>query len=357
MKSKQVSPLQIFTLLYLSVMFSIQLRIYLPGNDYDPSNYMLASVFMVLLVILLCLPTVAVMKLNPRLLSPESDAPVLKRLFGVCYLFIAVVSLAHFVTFLHFTNYPNTMRLLLSLAIMAAVLFCILGGVQPLARIGGMSTVIFLVFFVTTCCLFANRAKISDLGPFMANGISDVARPIQQQMSNFLEISLLLWAFPKSNFSCKKHFPIFLAVALISSILTNFVVIVPLGVSATRYLFPFYNGLQISESMSFQHLDTMYLAVFTVLAVIRISLFLLAACEMLAPKKSLLKARPKIVLTAVTLLLGTLLSYWYNGFIALIGVINTAAVFLVSAVALPAAALIITLIKRKKAQKYQPAPD
>lgn len=351
MKNERLSCGTWYCLCFISLAFTIQLRMFLPEYDFDSSSYALAAAVTVLAAFVAAIPSFLLVEHSPDILSVQGGCVGLKTAYGLVFLFLSAHAAAHFSLFLHLTLYPNTARFLTCAILVITALVITLNGITQLGRMSLLAAGYFVAVFAVMCAVFASEVDFSLMDPPASNGISDLFNPTRQQLFGITEISLIPWGMQYCDTKRKKPFALFILFSGLTSALSTLLIISPLGSVADRFVYPFYSALQIAGTASLQRPDIIYLTVWSLLAVMRTALYLMAACELLTPEKFSRKALPKIIVASLVLAGAITMVYNHNSFVTLRRLMYNGLVFIPAVVILPIVGLIIAARRRKKCEK------
>ncbi len=345
MNGQLISRRQWLVLCFLSLAFSVQLRMFFPSyGNFSASAYMLSSVLTMAGIFLCALPGACLCRRFPGGLAGAEALRPYARVYGIVYLLYAADTFAQLLFFLELTLYQATPRLLLAVALTVALFAFSAAGLRPMGRAGVLFAVLFAVLFLSSVAISLSGFNADRLRPPLQNGLSPLLNMAVLQMSGFAELALFMWCKPFTGFSYRRGLWKFVLAIFIVSNLGTLFIISPLGDSIKRFLFPFYTGLQVTGTIRLQRFDVLYLPIWVLCAAVRMSLFFLAGCNLLLPSRL---AEKPAVKAAAALAVGAAafaLAYSTDFFLAERELVDRGLLFWPFAVVLP---LVIILLSRR----------
>lgn len=285
-KMKTVSPFQLFSILFISTVFSSMMYSKYITRNMDLLTYAVCSLIALLCLCVLIIPFVIFRKRfddSNIIRVIQTHKPLLNGFFTWIYshyfIYSAVLSMTIFALLL--SNFIN--QGISFFAFFAAVLLCCyyaaFKGLTAISRSGTVFfvlTVISVVFICATLIPKINTLNYSGIFLFDGSGILSGTMPLIAQASSVPALFLFSHRI-KSN--VKK--PVYLWIVL-SYISIFFISLISYGVLG-EYLhltpFPFYTATQLTEIGVFQRLDVVFLSLWVIGMFVNVSVSMYALRE------------------------------------------------------------------------------
>lgn len=285
----KISTWQFFILLILSRMFLLLTYTPRPQQDESGSIGTVAILFSFLMNFLLVLP---IYFLNKTICGQGFRAACRRRLgnalgsgllllYALLFLLISANTLLGFQFFFTNTVYVHAAPAAILISMLLLVWYALHLGLEPLCRV---TSIIFAVFLpVMAFILITQFSQISvlNLQPLQWSDASYIGRSVYYFASNFMEFTLIPIFSQNINKGRKKGFVFFVCTSSIISALTTFILMGSLGAYGATQLFPIFTAAQASEVSIFQRLDSLYMAIWVIIAFARASLYALAGSILL----------------------------------------------------------------------------
>lgn len=200
-------------------------------------------------------------------------------IYAIYFLFTCVHTLALFKVFLsNVINPPVSTEVLLTTMVIAAS-YGAYKGVEGLARASGI-----ILFFMTVSILFIGISLAGDLdtlnlNPFLYRGTESLFGGIMFMVSRSSCIPAMAILFPLAKGNLKKGIFVWnLGIYGLISIVI-FLMVGAMGDFLQTQLFPVYTAASIAKIGNLEHLDALYLGIWTMGIFIKLSLFFMLSGE------------------------------------------------------------------------------
>lgn len=281
-----ISVSQMFSMLFISrlVVETTYSVIMTEGNNLF--DHILSAGIAFFVVILLILPVYFLFKIDTSMDVLDNSYELLGKagslvsgIYALYFLFTCVHTLALFKIFLsNVINPPVSTEVLLTTMVIAAS-YGAYKGVEGLARTSGI-----ILFFMIISMLFiglslAKQTDCLNFSPFLYQGTKSFEGGIMFMVSRSSCIPAMAILFPMAKGNLKKGIFVWnLSIyALISVVIL--LMVGSMGDFLQTQLFPVYTAASIAKIGSLEHLDALYLGIWTMGIFIKLSLFFMLSGE------------------------------------------------------------------------------
>lgn len=213
---------------------------------------------------------------------------VVSVIFFLIMMLITLISLLQFNIFMSNEIFSNAKIINFIIPIMIVCVYIASNKIQGLARMSGLVFVAFVISFLFIIIASFDKIQLLNIKPSIESPAIDFFGTILDGIGKNMELISLLLILPYLNTSPKKTIFRYLILVLVTVEILAFLNVSVLGDFAQKQLFPFYSVATISEMSIFQRLDSIHMAIWVTLSVIKISLYLFLANKCLCtiiPKK------------------------------------------------------------------------
>ncbi len=285
-KMKAVSPYQLFSIMFISTVFSSMMYSEYISSDTDLLSYSAAAIAALLCLCVLALPFICFMKQSENaniIKCVQCKKPTLSGIFSLLYaiyfMYSAVVSITVFALLL--SNFINPG--ISFFAFFAAVLLCCyysaFKGITAISRtctVFFVLTVASLIFIGASLLPKINTLNYTNAFLFDGSALAGGALPLIAQSSGLPALFMITHRIKSVS---KK--PVYLWI-IVSYAVIFALSLISYGVLG-EYLhltpFPFYTATQLTEIGAFQRLDVVFLSLWTVGLFVNVSLSVFALRE------------------------------------------------------------------------------
>lgn len=202
---------------------------------------------------------------------------------------VLIQTVSAFSYFLTSEVYPDTSPWLFILLLMAVGAYAASMGYEPTARYGSFVFIAFLIALVFAGISLLPQAEWEYLRPPVYNTMKEQWKLFLNLTLGNAEIIALLFLFPAVNKSKQSVFWKWSALSLVILEIIFVVSTAVLGDYAQSQRFPFYTVTKIAQVSIFERLDSLHVAIWVFMVLVRLALFLEVAGKSLArllPKKA-----------------------------------------------------------------------
>lgn len=285
-KKLVISVSQMFSLLFIS---RLVVEITYSGVMSEGNNlwdHVLSAGISFIVVFLLVLPIYILFSMDKSMNILDNSCFVLGKfgylisiIYSVYFLFICVHTLSLFKVFLVNVINPPISIFLLLISMSAAACYGAYKGVEGLARTAGI-----VLIFIGLSVIFIGVSLFTDMdsinfGPFLYKGNESMISGVMFMISRSSCIPAMALLLPFAKGDAKKGIIVWniSVYALIAAVVV--LMVGAMGDFIQTQLFPVYTAASIARIGSLEHLDALYLGIWTMGIFIKLSLFLMLSGE------------------------------------------------------------------------------
>ena len=277
MKQKSlIGATELVSILFVSRIFTAVTHQNTPTNS-TPLSAIIA--FAVGFLIDLCLIGIVVFisKFRPNIKTQK----IFFILLSIIFITVCASSLALFTNFVsNEVLQINKWTVLFLMSMVSA--YC---AYTSLSAIGRFSLVLFFITVVSLISMFFVLIKNFHLNNFRAQEINGISNLVSQSVfmsSSVFEIISVIITFPLVKGNVKKGLVRFIIFSFFSLELIIFLITATLGAYASLTTYSFYTLTKINSFLSLERIDSLYVAIWTLLAFLRIGYFLFVSKKSLS---------------------------------------------------------------------------
>lgn len=281
---------QLAVLLLLGRIFT--LMTYAPltaeGWEYIPLATAISTAIQMVLVIPLVL-----LSSRPDRVFLLKNSPLTKTVAALYLVFFAAIgadSYAHFGGFLAEVFFPQDNKLALAAILFAVCIYSAVRGLAGIARAGMLVFVLFIAMLLLIFTVSAGEIKWQTLS---LPQTKTLAGAVFEDLGNSSELVMAAFLMGRCE-KPKRGVFTFLAGKLVILEVISILIITVLGKYAMLTQFPFFSLGSYAGLGGVQRLDAVYLVVWTLIAIIRISLTIFICGELLGKIFTGMKQKPKL---------------------------------------------------------------
>lgn len=285
-KTLVISVPQLFSMLFINrLVVEITYSRLMSGGNYFMDN-VLSAIISFILVFVLITPIYYLFKMDQSMNVIDNSyesmgkiGGIIAGIYAIYFIFICVHTIALFKVFLSNVINPSvsTEVLLTAMAIFAC--YGAYKGVEGLARASGIIIffMILAIFFIGIFLL--NTTDPLNFDPFLYNGTSSLFGGVLFMVSRSSSIPALAVLLPMAKGNVKKGIILWNTSIFSLIIVSVLLMIGSMGDFLKTQMFPVYTAASIAKIGSLQHLDALYLGIWTMGIFIKLSLFLMLSGE------------------------------------------------------------------------------
>lgn len=249
-------------------------------------DHILSSGISFLLIFLLVAPVYYLFNMNKSMDILDNSyeligksAHIVSSIYAVYFLFTCVHTLALFKVFLsNVINPPISTEVLLTTMVIAAC-YGAYKGVEGLARTSGIILVFMALAIIFMGISLCNNIEKINFNPFLYEGNESLLGGIMFMISRSSCIPAMALLFPMAKGDVRKGIFAWNAgiYALVATVV--FLMVGSMGDFLKTQLFPVYAAASIAKIGTLEHLDALYLGIWTMGIFIKLSLFLMLSGE------------------------------------------------------------------------------
>ncbi len=284
----QISVWQMIILLFLSRTFNTVT--FVPGfSGYTntPAEYwgiLLSGLLAVLLVIPVFLLCRKMPQMNVVAAAYYVSRPIgisVSLLYTGMMLLVTVNTIAHFVFFLTNTIYTQTSVWWLVVPTLLVALYAAFHGIQAIARSGSIVFVVFLLLFGLIVLSVGGDIELVNFRVTLHGEWRQVLFASWREAASNLELAAFALLLPYVKNRRKTGAGVYIVSSTAFVVVVMFLITTVLGDYARSCVFPFYTVASLGEVSVLQRLDSVHIALWTLIGVLKIALFLFLAADCL----------------------------------------------------------------------------
>lgn len=277
----KISSGQFFSLLLLSRFISVLTYSPIYNAGLNSSDYLIAGVIGMIMVLFSCLPLALIYKSNDNrsvLDMAYEISPIYSKIISVLYillfLFYAFSALSRLDLFSGTVIFRESdTKVFVVLSVLLACYSAYLG-LEALGRAGAISLFVFSVSFVFIIVTMLSKLDLNNFSPVFYDGAGRVISAGQTMAVRTIEPAAMAVLFPRVSGNKKRGFFIWMSVLTAFLEIVFFFVFSGLGDYAMTQLFPIHSIAVLSEFSVFQRIDVILTGVWILSAFIKISFML-----------------------------------------------------------------------------------
>ncbi len=285
-KKAVITVPQLFSMLFISrliVSMTYSLRL---SNSTSMWDHILSAGISFIVTFLLVIPVYSLFSSEKKFDIVDTSynlmgkaGTIITFIYIIYYIFVCSYTLSVFIDFVSNVINPPISTVALSIAVILSSWYGASRGIEGLARTSGI--ILFVIglsiFFIIISLMGSLEA--TNYQPLLYNGTSSMWNGVLYMISRTSCIPAMAMLIPKAKGSIKKGI-LFWNVSIYALIACLIVLIVgALGSFLDTQLFPVYTAASIAKLSSLQHMDALYLGVWTMGVFVKISLFLMISAE------------------------------------------------------------------------------
>lgn len=280
MKKYTIGWGQLLILLLLCRIFTLMTFVPLLGEGYTFSTQLIASVISTVIQAVMIIPIIL---LNKTIESKSTTEIVFSRskilgyiisfLYFVFFIFYTANGVICFQRFITVRFYPSANRYIWTAVLLLVCIYCSYLGIEGLARSAGIVFVLFVAMFVLMTGLSAADIDLSNYY-FDRTYSNSLFSAVTEDLARNGEITALafLMKHVEKKYRCSAY--CYLASKLISVEAVMFLITVVLGDFAAMTDYPFLTVGAYAGVRFIQRFDSIYMVIWTITAVINISVMM-----------------------------------------------------------------------------------
>ena len=278
-KTKTVSPFQLFSILFISTVFSSMMYSKYITQDMDLLNYAVCSLIALLCLCILIIPFIIFHKKfdNSNIIKViQTHKPLLHCFFTWIYshyfIYSAVLSLTIFALLLRSFINPEISFFVFFAAALLCCYYAAFKGITAISRTCTVFFVLTVASLVLICALLLPKINMSNYSyVFLYNGsgIFNGTLPLISQASTLPALFLFSHRI-KSK--VKKPLYLWIVLSYASIFIISLISYGVLGSYLDLTPYPFYTATQLTEIGAFQRLDVVFLSLWTIGMFVNVSL-------------------------------------------------------------------------------------
>ena len=270
---------QILILLLICRIFTLMTFVPLISDGYNFPTQIIASVIATVIQAIAVIPLILFSKAYPE---QTVTAAVMKKnkfwgyIVSIVYLLFfltyTINSVLHFIKFLNDRFFPESNVTIMMIILLAVGVYCAHCGIEGISR---SSVIVFVLFIIMLFIMVITASQnFSMINYYAADYDDNLFNAVMEDLSRNSEIVVAAFVVKniKSCFKCSIYG--FLASKLIITELITMLIIGVLGDFAKLTDYPFMTVGSYAGTELFQRNDSLYLILWTIIAVINISLFM-----------------------------------------------------------------------------------
>ena len=268
----KISSGQFFSLLLLSRFISVLTYSPIYNAGLNSSDYLIAGVIGMIMVLFSCLPLALIYKSN-------DNRSVLDIAYEISPLYSKIISVLYILLFLFYAfsgtvifRESDTKVFVVLSVLLACYSVCL--GLEALGRAGAISLFVFSVSFVFIIVTMLSKLDLNNFSPVFYDGAGRVISAGQTMAVRTIEPAAMAVLFPRVSGNKKRGFFIWMSVLTAFLEIVFFFVFSGLGDYAMTQLFPIHSIAVLSEFSVFQRIDVILTGVWILSAFIKISFML-----------------------------------------------------------------------------------
>ena len=285
-KKAIISTSQLFCMLFLSRIAISIMYSGLVTNNSNMTDHILSAGLSFLATFLLIIPVYKLFKMDSKFDISDNlintmgkFGYVLITVYILYYLLVSSYTVANLNNFIINTMNPPIPITTLAITLIIIACYGAYKGIEGLAR---ASSIIFLIIVLSSLCIIFSlipNINIQNFKPFLYNGSESMWEGTVYMLSHNSTIPLMAMLLPFAKGKIKSGIFFWnIGVYLLISV-GIFLMVGTMGDYLKTQLFPVYSTLSIAKISELQHLDSIYLGLWTTSIFIKISLFLYVSSE------------------------------------------------------------------------------
>jgi hypothetical protein len=201
-------------------------------------------------------------------------------LSGVLF-FFALITLGKLEFYIVNTSMRDTDSFAIIFIVSIAVVYCVYKGLQPIARLGSISLILYMAVIFAAVIVLSGKLKLDFLYPDLFDNPNGLLKGISGEVGKNAEVFIFAILTDKINEKPNKTILFYIPFSLLVVALLSFLNITLLGPYLNAVSFPNYMISSMLDITIFERLDGVDTAIWTVSAVIKIALLYICAESML----------------------------------------------------------------------------
>jgi hypothetical protein len=162
-----------------------------------------------------------------------------------------------------------------------AVLYCVHKGLSPVARLGSVSFVLYMFLVFAVIVVLSDKIKLDFLYPDLFDNLGNLPKSISGELGKNAEIFIFAILTDKISGKPNRTILFYLPFSLIAVLFLSFINITVFGPYLNEISFPNYMISSLLDIKIFERLDGVDVAIWTVSAIIKVSLMYICMESML----------------------------------------------------------------------------
>lgn len=321
MNKNFISVSQAVIMLFLCRMFNI--LTYMPRStiQVETGATLISTIISIVILLLMVIPMILLYQNNYGMDVIDSTtklSPVLGKILNLFCLIVLVLSIisttSRFQYFMNNAVFPDSSAVSVIITMLIATTYAVFMGIEGIARTASIVFVFFIISMTVIMLSSLNQVEFINLKPAVNSAQQSIFLSTIQNISRNVEVILVLFLYPYIKGSFKKTVIGYILFSSIATTIIGLSTILILGDFIRQQVFPFYTMASIVGLGIFQRLDAIHMALWVMIAFIKISLYTWVAkglMQRLMPDKS--KKACVWVIVSVVFVATLLLSYYLNG--------------------------------------------
>ncbi len=351
----KISGAQLFTMLYISRVFSSLTYNIHTGSKLDGLSILIGSLISLFVQILIVIP---IFKLYHRIKDGNiitagyncfgKNGIVIAWIYAIYAVLVGINTIVQAMFFLDNAVYTNANSSILVLMFIGLVLYGAISGVESISRVSAIFGVFFVVAFLFIFTGLISNIDIYNLSPIFDSPIKQIGVSIFDNLGRNTELVAFILLYPYTKGDKKKTFMSYLILSTITIQIIVFLITTVLANYSGSLVFPFYTLTTISYTSIFQRLDSLHMALWIVLAFIKATMYIFIAYSCISISLPNIK---KGYIFSVIFIAISISVYWIQSSLDAIrylqGFINSGFIVLILVFILPLIVYIVYIFKKE----------